>query len=82
MTEPSIDYEAAWLIAEQRTRDAHAQCDLMAEENERLRTALQKAIRSHENLVEFVLPDRYKDEGRHIIADLQAALEGSRSKAP
>ncbi len=36
----SLDYEAAWLIAEQRTRDAQAQVDLLLAQNTRLREAL------------------------------------------
>jgi hypothetical protein len=35
-----FDYEMAWRIAEQRTEDAQAQCDLLLVENERLRKAL------------------------------------------
>lgn len=46
-----------------------------AGEAERLRAGLQKAIRSHENLLELrIIPDRYRDECRQIIADLQEAL--------
>jgi hypothetical protein len=41
-TTETLDYEAAWVIAEQRTRDAQAQCDLLAEENQTLTAMLAR----------------------------------------